>query len=36
MPWSIAAFSAFRLSCGLSLLSMKLTSNFTPAGFFWR
>ena len=32
MPWSIAAFKWFRLSVGLSLLSMPMTSNFTPAG----
>jgi hypothetical protein len=31
-PWSMAAFNAFRLSAGLSLLSMGVTSNFTPAG----
>src|SRR5690349_12588655 len=32
MPWSVADFSAFRLSVGESLLSMPVTSNFTPAG----
>ena len=29
----MADFSAFRLSAGLSLLSMPMTSNLTPAGF---
>ena len=32
MPWSMADFSAFRLSVGDSLLSTPMTSNFTPAG----
>src|SRR3982751_6203349 len=35
MPWSVADFSAFRLSVGESLLSMPTTSNFIPAGLFW-
>src|SRR3954470_10942607 len=34
MPWSIADFSAVRLSCGEPLLSKATNSNLTPAGFF--